>query len=236
MGEAWDSRTKALLGDEAMRRLQESTVAIFGIGGVGSFAAEGLARAGVGHLVLIDSDCIADSNRNRQIHALVSTVGRKKTEVMRERILEINPQAVVDVIDGFFLPENAEQFFLRKYDYVLDAIDTITGKIHLVLQCKERGIPVLCSMGAGNKLDPSRFEVADIYQTSVDPIARVMRKKLREYGILKLPVVYSKELPHATSGGEYLGSVSFVPSVVGLIMAGEAVKALAGESLRNGGE
>ena len=236
MGEAWDSRTKALLGDAAMRRLQESTVAIFGIGGVGSFAAEALARAGVGHLVLIDSDCIADSNRNRQIHALVSTVGRKKTEVMRERILEINPQAVVDVIDGVFLPENAEQFFLREYDYVLDAIDTITGKIHLVLQCKERGIPVLCSMGAGNKLDPSRFEVADLYKTSVDPIARVMRKKLREYGILKLPVVYSKELPHAASGGEYLGSVSFVPSVVGLIMAGEAVKALVGESLRNGGE
>ena len=226
------SRTEMLLGQEGMERLAASTVAIFGIGGVGSFVAEGLARAGVGHLVLIDNDVICLSNINRQLHATADTVGRRKTEAMRERILGINPEAVVDRIDDFYLPENGEKFFRQDYDYVADAIDTITGKIHLVLQCHERGIPIICSMGAGNKLEPARFEVADIYDTSVDPIARIMRKKLKEHRIPHLKVVYSKEKPRAAGSGNPAGtravpgSISFVPSVAGLIMAGEIVRDL----------
>ena len=226
------SRTEMLLGQEGMERLAASTVAIFGIGGVGSFVAEGLARAGVGHLVLIDNDVICLSNINRQIHATADTVGRRKTEAMRERILGINPEAVVDRIDDFYLPENGEKFFRQDYDYVADAIDTITGKIHLVLQCHERGIPIICSMGAGNKLEPARFEVADIYDTSVDPIARIMRKKLKEHRIPHLKVVYSREKPIAAGSGNPAGtravpgSISFVPSVAGLIMAGEIVRDL----------
>ena len=226
------SRTEMLLGQEGMERLAASTVAIFGIGGVGSFVAEGLARAGVGHLVLIDNDVICLSNINRQIHTTADTVGRRKTEAMRERILGINPEAVVDRIDDFYLPENGEKFFRQDYDYVADAIDTITGKIHLVLQCHERGIPIICSMGAGNKLEPARFEVADIYDTSVDPIARIMRKKLKEHRIPHLKVVYSKEKPIAAGSGDPAGtravpgSISFVPSVAGLIMAGEIVRDL----------
>lgn len=226
------SRTEMLLGQEGMERLAASTVAIFGIGGVGSFVAEGLARAGVGHLVLIDNDVICLSNINRQIHATADTVGRRKTEAMRERILGINPEAVVDRIDDFYLPENGEKFFRQDYDYVADAIDTITGKIHLVLQCHERGIPIICSMGAGNKLEPARFEVADIYDTSVDPIARIMRKKLKEHRIPHLKVVYSREKPIAAGNGDPAGtravpgSISFVPSVAGLIMAGEIVRDL----------
>ncbi len=226
------SRTEMLLGQEGMERLAASTVAIFGIGGVGSFVAEGLARAGVGHLVLIDNDVICLSNINRQLHATADTVGRRKTEAMRERILGINPEAVVDRIDDFYLPENGEKFFRQDYDYVADAIDTITGKIHLVLQCHERGIPIICSMGAGNKLEPARFEVADIYDTSVDPIARIMRKKLKEHRIPHLKVVYSKEKPIIAGSGDPAGtravpgSISFVPSVAGLIMAGEIVRDL----------
>ena len=226
------SRTEMLLGQEGMERLAASTVAIFGIGGVGSFVAEGLARAGVGHLVLIDNDVICLSNINRQIHATADTVGRRKTEAMRERILGINPEAVVDRIDDFYLPENGEKFFRQDYDYVADAIDTITGKIHLVFQCHERGIPIICSMGAGNKLEPARFEVADIYDTSVDPIARIMRKKLKEHRIPHLKVVYSREKPIAAGSGDPAGtravpgSISFVPSVAGLIMAGEIVRDL----------
>lgn len=226
------SRTEMLLGQEGMEKLAASTVAVFGIGGVGSFVAEGLARAGVGHLVLIDNDVICLSNINRQIHATADTVGRRKTEAMRERILGINPEAVVDRIDDFYLPENGEKFFRQDYDYVADAIDTITGKIHLVLQCHERGIPIICSMGAGNKLEPARFEVADIYDTSVDPIARIMRKKLKEHRIPHLKVVYSREKPIAAGSGDPAGtravpgSISFVPSVAGLIMAGEIVRDL----------
>ena len=184
------SRTTLLLGDAAMEKLAASTVAVFGVGGVGSYAAEGLARAGVGHIVLIDNDLICLTNINRQIHATTQTVGRKKTEAMRERILAINPRAVVDCIEEFYLPERAERFFAQHYDYVIDAIDTVTGKIHLVLACGERHIPIISSMGAGNKLDPTLFEVTDIYKTSVDPIARVMRKKLKEHHVKKLKVVY----------------------------------------------
>ena len=178
-----------------MEKLAKSTVAIFGVGGVGSFVAEGLARAGVGHLVLIDNDLICLTNINRQIHATSKTVGKKKTETMKERILDINPKAGVDTIDDLYLPDQADRFFVMHYDYVVDAIDTVTGKIDLVLQCRDRHIPIICSMGAGNKLDPTKFEVTDIYKTSVDPLARVMRKKLKENRVKKLKVVYSKEKP-----------------------------------------
>ena len=225
-----------------------STVAIFGVGGVGSFVAEGLARAGVGHLVLIDNDLICLTNINRQIHATSKTVGKKKTETMKERILDINPKAVVDMIDDFYLPDQADRFFAMHYDYVVDAIDTVTGKIDLVLQCRDRHIPIICSMGAGNKLDPTKFEVTDIYKTSVDPLARVMRKKLKENRVKKLKVVYSKEKPlrvrQSGCGKNCIcppgsarncdmrravpGSISFVPSVVGLIIAGEVVRDLTG--------
>ena len=223
-----------------MDKLAKSTVAIFGVGGVGSFVAEGLARAGVGHLVLIDNDLICLTNINRQIHATSKTVGKKKTETMKERILDINPQAVVDTIESFYLPENAADFFQQHYDYVVDAIDTVTGKIDLVLQCRDRQIPIISSMGAGNNLDPTKFEVTDIYKTSVDPLARVMRKKLK--------VVYSREKPLAVRqsgcGKNCIcppgsarncdmrravpGSISFVPSVVGLIIAGEIVRDITG--------
>lgn len=231
-----------------MERLAAATVAVFGVGGVGSYAAEGLARAGVGHIVLVDNDLICLTNINRQIHATTKTVGRKKTEAMRERILAINPRAVVDCIEEFFLPETAEMFFQQPYDYVIDAIDTVKGKIQLVLECEKRHIPLISSMGAGNKLDPTLFEVADIYKTSVDPIARVLRKKLKEYHVKRLKVVYSKERPlaiHGSGCGEHCicppgaanncekrravpGSISFVPSVVGLICAGEVVRDLTG--------
>ena len=229
------SRTELLLGEVGMEKLANSTVAIFGVGGVGSFVAEGLARAGVGHLVLIDNDLICLTNINRQIHATSKTVGKKKTETMKERILDINPKAVVDTIEDFYLPEQAERFFTMPYDYVVDAIDTVTGQIDLVLQCRDRHIPIICSMGAGNKLDPTKFEVTDIYKTSVDPLARVMRKKLKENRVKKLKVVYSKEKPlrvrQSGCGKNCIcppGSISFVPSVVGLIIAGEVVRDLTG--------
>ena len=218
-------RTKLLLGEENFSKLTSATVAIFGIGGVGSFTVEALARSGIGHLVLIDKDNIDTTNINRQLHALNSTVGRSKVEVMRERINEINPAAQVDTVQKFFLPgENVEDFFLCQYDYVVDAIDTLTAKIFLVEECTRRGIKIISSMGAGNKLDATRFKVSDIFQTSVDPIAKVMRKKLRERGITNLKVVWSDEIPRPVK--DIIGSNSFVPSVAGLIMAGEVVKDL----------
>ena len=223
-------RTRLLIGDENFSKLQESTVAIFGIGGVGSFTAEALARAGIGHLILIDKDVIDVTNINRQIHALTSNVGKPKVEVMRERILNINSSARVDAIQKFYLTdEDAENFFICRYDYVVDAIDTLTAKINLVLECKRRNIPIIGSMGAGNKLDPTRFKVDDIYKTSTDPVAKVMRKKLRELGIKNLKVIWSDELPRKISvdtSEKVIGSISFVPSVAGLILAGEVVKDL----------
>lgn len=243
------SRTTLMLGDEAMDRLAASTVAVFGIGGVGSYAAEGLARAGIGHLVLIDNDLVCLTNINRQIHATTKTVGQKKTEAMKDRIHAINPQCTVDTIENFFLPDSEDAFFEIPYDYVVDAIDTVTGKIGLVLACHKRKIPIISSMGAGNKLDPTMFEVADIYATSVDPIARVMRKKLKALGIAHQNVVYSKERPLETTISHGCGkacicppgaannceqkravpgSISFVPSVVGLICAGVVVRDLTG--------
>lgn len=218
-------RTKLLLGDENFSKLTAATVAVFGVGGVGSFAVEALARSGIGHLILIDKDNIDTTNINRQLHALNSTVGRSKVEVMRERIGEINPAAQVDMVQKFFLPgECVEDFFLCQYDYVVDAIDTLTAKIFLVEECKRRGIKIISSMGAGNKLDATRFKVSDIFQTSVDPIAKVMRKKLRERGINSLKVVWSDEQPLPVK--EIIGSNAFVPSVAGLIMAGTVVNDL----------
>lgn len=242
------SRTELLLGETNMKKLEASTVAIFGVGGVGSFVAEGLARAGVGHFVLVDNDTVCLTNINRQIHATTKTVGQPKTKAMKERIEAINPAACVDTIESFYLPDAAERFFAQHYDYVVDAIDTVTGKISLVLECEKRRIPIVCSMGAGNKLDPTRFEVADIYKTRVDPIARIMRKKLKEHRVRRLKVVYSTERPIEIEGSgcgstcicppgsarncdrrrSVPGSISFVPSVVGLILAGEVVRDMTG--------
>jgi len=243
------SRTELLIGRSSLEILKERKVAVFGIGGVGSFVVEGLARCGLGSLVLIDNDFIVPSNINRQLHATSKTVGRPKVEVMRERILEINPEAEVTVHQEFYLPETAEWLVSKDYDYIVDAIDTVTGKIGLVVQAKSMDIPIISSMGAGNKLDPKGLEVADIFETSVCPLAKVMRKELRERGIISLKVVYSKEEPikmkqnpdtneNSNSNEEpekslnkkrfVPGSISFVPSVVGLIIAGEVVKDLIG--------
>lgn len=212
-------RLKILTGEENFRKLQNSTVAIFGIGGVGSFTAEALARSGVGHLILIDKDNIDVTNINRQIHAMSSTIGKSKVEVMRDRISDINPAAKVEAVQDFYMGGD-----IPDCDYVVDAIDTITAKINLAVECNRRGIKIISSMGAGNKLDPTKFKIADIYKTSVDPVAKVMRKKLRELGIKNLKVVYSDEVPRKV--GNVIGSTAFVPSVAGLIMASEVVKDL----------
>lgn len=214
-------RSRLLLGEEALERLREKTVAVFGIGGVGGYVAEALARTGVGTLHLIDNDRVSTSNINRQVIALHSTVGGYKTEVMRERILDINPQAEVIIHNCFFLPENADSFTFSGYDYVVDAVDTVTAKLEIIMRAKEAGVPVISSMGAGNKLDPSLFEVADIYETSVCPLARVMRRELKKRDIKKLKVVYSKEEPLKQ---RIPGSVAFVPSVAGLLIAGEVIR------------
>ncbi|MBR1728582.1 MAG: tRNA threonylcarbamoyladenosine dehydratase [Selenomonadaceae bacterium] len=231
-------RTEILLSTAAMERLNGAIVAVFGIGGVGSFAVEALARSGIGHLVLIDHDVVDETNINRQLHATTKTIGQSKVELMKSRILEINPAAIVETIKEFYLPsDQSDKFFLHNYDYVIDAIDTITAKIDLVLECKRRGIKIISSMGAGNKLDPTKFKVANIFETSVDPIARVMRKKLKDNGINNLKVVYSTETPIKILNSTFcilnselktIGSVSFVPSVAGLILAGEVIKEIAG--------
>ncbi len=227
------ARTELLLGAENMRRLKAARVAIFGLGGVGGYVAEGLARSGIGTLDLIDKDMVSLSNINRQIIALQSTVGQSKVEAARRRLLDINPDATVNIYQIFYLPETAGQFDFRKYDYIVDAIDTVTGKLALAEQAAAAGTPVISSMGAGNKLDPSAFEVADIYETSVCPLARVMRRELKKRGIDHLKVVYSREPPitsaDADAGGgkgRTPGSVAFVPSVAGLMIAGEVVRDL----------
>ena len=228
------SRTELLLGEDGVSRLSSSRVAIFGVGGVGGYVAEALARAGVGTLDLIDKDDVSISNINRQIIALHSTIGQYKVDVAANRIKDINPDAVVNTYQTFYLPETADQFDFTKYDYVVDAIDTVTGKIQLVMQAQACGTPIISSMGAGNKLDPTRFEVADIYKTSVCPLAKVMRRELKSRGVKSLKVVYSQEPPMTPNissrenGKQVPGSISFVPSVVGLIIAGEVIKDLSG--------
>ena len=215
-------RLKILTGEENFQKLQRSTVAIFGIGGVGSFTAEALARSAVGHLILIDKDNVDITNINRQIHAMSSTVGKSKVEIMRDRILDINPAAKVETVQDFYISGD-----IPTCDYVVDAIDTITAKINLAVECNRRGVKIISSMGAGNKLNPTQFRVADIFKTSVDPVAKVMRKKLRELGIKNLKVVYSDEVPRKVEN--FIGSTAFVPSVAGLIIASEVVKDLCGE-------
>ena len=268
------SRTELLIGKEGLARLQNAKVAVFGIGGVGSFTVEGLARAGVGHFVLVDDDVVCLTNLNRQLHATLKTIGRPKVAVMRERILEINPEAKVEALQRFYMPDSGAEMIRPEYDYIVDAIDTVTAKIDLVVRAKEAGIPIISCMGAGNKLDPTRFEVTDLSKTSVCPLARVMRRELKLHGITHLKVVYSREeaikpvdaqnsdafpecapaqieiqqdlshqvtpnhdeshpdtTQHDTSRPgsprrQVPGSISFVPSVAGLILAAEVVKDL----------
>ena len=225
------SRGASLLGEDGIARLRVSRVAVFGVGGVGGFAAEALARSGVGALDLIDHDTVSPSNINRQIIALHSTVGRKKVEVMAERIADICPDTVVRTFDTFYLPETAHLFDFSIYDYVVDAIDTVSGKIALVMQAKAAGIPIICAMGAGNKTDPSAFRVADISQTKVCPLAKVMRVELRKRGITDVKVVYSEEPPLIPLEEGVPGSLAFVPSAAGLMMAGAVVMDLADVNL-----
>ncbi len=243
------SRTELLLGKETMDKLANSRVAVFGIGGVGGYVCEALARTGVGAFDLIDDDKVCLTNLNRQIIATRKTVGQYKADVMKERMMEINPKVDVRVHKCFFLPENAEEFPFEEYDYIVDAVDTVTAKISLVMKAQEMNIPIISSMGAGNKLDASKFQVADIYKTKVCPLAKVMRRELKKRGVKKLKVVYSEEQPtrpiedmsiscrthcicppgakhKCTERRNIPGSVAFVPSVVGLIIAGEVVKDL----------
>lgn len=235
------SRTRLLLGDAAMEKLNKSCVAVFGLGGVGGYAVEALARSGVGKLVLVDHDTVSKTNINRQILATSRTVGMEKVEAAVARVKEINPEIQVVGIREFYCPETAHKFGFSTYDYVIDAIDTVTGKLALVMAAKETGTPIICSMGAGNKLDATAFRVGDIYETQVCPLARIMRKECRKRGIEKLKVVYSTEEPivpdispedpawaELPEGRNALpGSCAFVPSVAGLILAGEVIKDLA---------
>ncbi len=227
------SRSELLLGSSAMDKLRNARVAVFGIGGVGGHAAEALARTGVGRLDLFDNDTVSLTNINRQIIATSDKVGQYKTDVMKERIALINPDAEVTAHHCFFMPDNSADYDFTQYDYVIDAVDTVTAKIELIVKSNEAGVPIICSMGAGNKLDATAFEVADIYKTSVCPLARVMRYECRKRNIPHLKVVYSKEppitpLPSDEECGKKVvpGSVAFVPSVAGLILAGEVIKDL----------
>ena len=243
------SRTQLLLGADNMERLSKAKVAVFGIGGVGGYVVEALVRSGVGHFVLVDDDKVCLTNINRQIIATRKTVGQYKVDVMKERILDINPDADVEVRKCFYLPENAHEFDFSEYSYVVDAVDTVTAKIEIIMRAKECGVPVISSMGAGNKLDPAAFQIADIYKTTMCPLAKVMRRELKKRGIKKLKVVYSNEKPtrplddmsiscrtncvcppgakhKCTERRDIPGSVAFVPSVAGLILAGEIIKDL----------
>ena len=245
------SRTELIYGRDAMEMLKDARVAVFGIGGVGGYTVEALARSGVGSLDLIDDDKVCLTNINRQIYATCKTVGQYKVDVAAERIKDINPDAVVRTYKTFYTPETADQFDFKHYDYIVDAIDTVTGKIALVMNAKAAKTPIICSMGAGNKVDPTAFEVTDLYKTSVCPLAKVMRNDLKKRGVRKLKVVYSKELPitpvddmaiscrthcicppgterKCTQRRQVPGSNAFVPSVVGLIIAGEVIKDLTG--------
>ncbi len=229
------SRTQLLIGEKAMEKLKNSRVAVFGIGGVGGYVVEALARSGIGSLDLIDSDTVSLTNLNRQLIATRQTIGEYKVDVAEQRILEINPDCRIRTFKAFFTAETASDFDFSQYDYVVDAIDTVSGKIELVLQSERAGIPVISCMGTGNHLDPTRFEVADIYQTSVCPLAKVMRTELRKRGIKKLKVVYSREEPVKPVEGEETeqtskrvtpGSMSYAPGVAGLMIAGEVIRDL----------
>lgn len=227
------SRTELLLGEDAVEKIKNSRVAVFGVGGVGSFTVEALARLGVGHITLVDPDAVAASNLNRQLVALHSTVGRYKVDVAKERILDINPEAQVEALKMFYLPENADEFDVSRFDCIVDAIDTVSAKIELVVRAKNAGVPIVSSMGTGNKLHPKMLELADITKTSVCPLARVMRRELRARGVNSLPVVYSKEEAiepkkdvFLENGKKTVGSISFVPSAAGLIIASKVCEIL----------
>ena len=231
-------RTEMLLGSEALQRLQRARVAVFGLGGVGGYTVEALARSGVGSLDLIDSDTVSVSNLNRQILATHSTVGMRKVDAARQRILDINPDCRVETYPIFYTPETADRFDFTRYDYIVDAIDTVTGKLALVERARDAGTPIICCMGTGNKLDASAFRVADISKTSMCPLARVMRKELSKRGIRHLKVVYSQEEARTPTGWEeeatalgkrqIPGSVAFVPGAAGLLLAGEVIRDLTG--------
>lgn len=227
------SRTEMLIGKDALDKLKNSSVALFGVGGVGGFVAEALARAGVGRIDIFDNDTVSESNINRQIIADIDTVGMSKTAAAEMRLKKINPDITVNCFNMFVLPENIDEIDFSCYDYAVDAIDTVSGKIAIIVKANEIGIPVISSMGTGNKLDPTRFEIADIYKTSVCPLARVMRLEMKKRGIKKLKVLYSKEEPvkplnpsFNEKGKQIPGSISFVPSVAGLIIGGEVIKDL----------
>ena len=230
------SRTEMLIGNEGMEKLSKSKVAVFGLGGVGSFVCEGLARSGIGNFVLVDFDKIDKSNINRQLIATTKTVGKYKVDLMKERILEINPDAKVEVYREFYMADSESDIITEDLSYAVDCVDTIIAKIAIICKCNELDVPVMSSMGTGNKLDPSLFEVADIYETSICPLARIMKKDLKKRNIEKLKVVYSPEMPintndHAINQNRKFkvkGSVSFVPSVAGLMIAGEVIKDIAG--------
>jgi len=232
------SRTQLLLGEKSMEELAKKTIAIFGVGGVGGYTVEALARSGIGHFVLIDDDLVNITNINRQILATFNTIGKAKVDVAKERILEINPDAIVETHKCFYLPANRDEFDFSKYDYVVDAIDTVTAKIDIIVRCYESNIPVISAMGAGNKMNPTMLEVSDIYKTEMDPLAKVMRRELKKRGVKKLKVVYSKEKAITplepvfdeddtnSKRRSIPGSTAFVPSVSGLIIASEVVKDL----------
>ncbi len=223
-------RTQMLIGKENIDKLANSSILLFGVGGVGGYAAEMLARCSVGSITLVDNDCVSKSNINRQIIATLDTVGRLKTEVMKERILSVNPKAQVDIYNCFFLPENSNEIDFTKYDYIIDAVDTVTAKIEIITKAQKESIPVISCMGTGNKLDPTRLKIDDIYKTSICPLARIMRSQLRKRGVESLKVLYSTEQPikpdsdeKTSSGKPVPGSVSFVPSVAGILIAREVI-------------
>lgn len=229
MGDFTD-RTRMLIGEHGVKILKQSAVAVFGLGGVGSYVAEALGRAGIGHLALIDKDVISESNINRQLIALTSTVGMKKTQVMAARLKDINPQVTVELFDLFYLPQTADQVDLNRFDYVVDAVDTVSAKVELAVRANACGVPIISCMGTGNKMDPSRLEIADIYRTSVCPLARAMRSQLKKAGVQQLKVLYSTESSCGAvldeNGRHAPGSISFVPSVAGLMCAGEVIRDL----------
>ena len=224
------SRTEQLLGRAAMERLRDARVALFGVGGVGGYAAEGLVRSGVGHFALFDPDVVSISNLNRQIIATTDTIGRPKVDVMAERMRSISPEVQIEVHKVFYLPENAGQYDLSGYDFIIDAVDTVAAKIEIICRAMAAGVPIISAMGAGNKLDASGFMVEDLAKTEVCPLARVMRRELRARGILHLPVVYSREVPVRT--GQSLGSTAFAPAAAGMVLASYVVRRLCG--LRTG--
>lgn len=229
------TRTKMVIGDNGLEKLQNAHVAVFGVGGVGSFAVEALARAGVGTITMIDFDTIVMTNLNRQLHALEDTIGQYKVDAMKARILKINPDLKVNALKSLYNNETCEEIFSYGFDYVIDAIDMVTWKLHLIEHCYHHNIPIISSMGTGNKMDPTQFKVADLYETSIDPLAKVLRNELRKRGVKNLKVVYSTEVPAKPDRLDYNpdnprkqtpGSISFVPSVAGLILSSQVVKDL----------